>query len=205
MSPVGCVQTVLKDRKPVPGNAEERALIERIRNQDADALMILYRTHAPRVFSLSYRILRDRSAAEEVVQDAFWRLWQRPESFDPERGVLIAWLYAVSRNLALDRKRRENRRPCENVIHGMDGQVRGALSPEMAAMSDPLVAGAIREAINTLPSDQKRVIELAYFDGLTQTEIASQQGAALGTIKTRLRLGLSKLREAMRNHGTVKR
>jgi RNA polymerase sigma-70 factor (ECF subfamily) len=75
----------------------------------------------------------------------------------------------------------------------------------MAAMSDPFVASAVREAMDSLPSEQRRVIELAYFDGLTQREISGRLGTALGTIKTRMRLGLSKLREAMRNHGAVKR
>lgn len=188
----------------MPGNTEERVLVERVRTRDADALMALYRMHGPRVFSLSYRILRDSSAAEEVVQDTFWKLWQHPELFDPQRGVLIAWLYAVSRNLALDRKRRENRRPLESVVNSIDGQVTGAAVPEMTAMSDPFVASAIREAMDALPSDQRSVIELAYFDGLTHTEISEQLGTALGTVKTRLRLGLSKLREAMRDHGKVK-
>ena len=187
------------------GTMEERVLMERVRNRDADALMALYRMHGPRVYSLSYRILRDSRTAEEVVQDTFWKLWHRPELFDPQRGVLIAWLYAVSRNLALDHKRRENRRPLESVVNTIDGQAGEARVPEMAAMSDPFVASAVREAMDSLPSEQRRVIELAYFDGLTQREISGRLGTALGTIKTRMRLGLSKLREAMRNHGAVKR
>lgn len=186
------------------GNSEESMLMERVRRNDADALMALYRLHGPRIFSLAYRILRDRSAAEEVVQDTFWKLWQRPDLFDPQKGALIAWLYAVSRNLALDRNRKENRRMTQSVVTTIDGQMKGAIVPEMAAMSDPFVANTIRNAINAMPAEQSKVIELAYFEDLTQTEISTQLGIALGTVKTRLRLGLRKLREAMREHGRVK-
>jgi RNA polymerase sigma-70 factor (ECF subfamily) len=180
-------------------------LLERVRARDADALMALYRMYGPRVFSLSYRVLGDRSAAEEVVQDTFWKLWQRPEMFDPQRGVLIAWLYTVSRNLALDRQRKQNRNPLESVINNMDMRMSAAMSPEMAAVADPSMSRVIREAMDALPAEQKTVIDLAYFEGLSHSEIANKLGIALGTIKTRLRLGLSKLRQAMREHGRMPR
>ena len=186
------------------GTPEENALIQRVRERDADALLELYRIHGPRVFSLAYRMLSDRSAAEEIVQDTFWKFWQRPGMFDPQKGVLIAWLYTVARNLALDQMRKGNRRPFEDVFE-VEEQIKGAVVPEMAAMADPLVADAIQRAMDSLPSDQKTAIELAYFEGLTHTEISDRLGAALGTVKTRLRLGLSKLREAMRDHGKVRR
>jgi len=187
------------------GNLDESVLIERMRARDADALLALYRMHGPRVFSLAYRVIGDRGAAEEIVQDTFWKLWQRPEMFDPRRGVLIAWLYTISRNLALDRKRKENRRPSGHVITNVEGIMSGAMAPEMPALADPSVSRAIRNALDSLPADQKNVIDLAYFEGLTQTEISERVGAALGTVKTRLRLGLNKLREAMRNQGKVNR
>jgi RNA polymerase sigma-70 factor (ECF subfamily) len=188
----------------VAGNPEESVLIERVRERDADALLALYRIHGPRVFSLAYRMLGDRGAAEEIVQDTFWKLWQRPDLFDPQKGALIAWLYTVGRNLALDRKRIANRRPLEDVFE-IEGGIKGAAIPEMAAMEDPLVADAIQKAMDALPTDQKIAIELAYFEGLTHTEISDRLGAALGTVKTRLRLGLNKLREAMREYGKVGR
>jgi RNA polymerase sigma-70 factor (ECF subfamily) len=187
------------------GNSDDSVLLARLRARDADALLALYRLYGPRVFSLSYRMLGDRGAAEEVVQDTFWKLWQRPEMFDPQRGVLIAWLYTVSRNLALDRKRKQNRSPLESVVTNMDGRVNGAIVPEMAAMADPAMARVIREAMDALPAEQKKVIELAYFEDLSHTEISRQLDTALGTIKTRLRLGLSKLREAMRDLSKVRR
>jgi RNA polymerase sigma-70 factor, ECF subfamily len=187
------------------GNAEETGLLARIAARDPDALLALYRLHGPRVFALACRIVGDRGAAEEIVQDTFWKLWQRPEMFDPQRGALIAWLYAVSRNLALDYKRKENRRPFESVVNNMDGRVKGAMVPEMAALADPAMSRVIRGAMEALPAEQKDAITLAYFEGMTHAEISERQGEALGTVKTRLRLGLSKLREAMRDLGKVKR
>jgi len=187
------------------GNPEESVLLDRVRARDADALLALYRMHGPRVFSLAYRVIGDRGAAEEIVQDTFWKLWQRPEMFDPQRGVLIAWLYTISRNLALDRKRKENRRPSGHVMTTVEGRLNAAMVPEMAAMADPSMSRAMRNAMDSLPTEQRNVIDLAYFEGMTQTEIAGRLGAALGTVKTRLRLGLSKLREAMRDQGKVNR
>ena len=187
------------------GTPEEAKLLARISARDPDALLELYRLHGPRVFSLAYRMTGDRSAAEEIVQDTFWKLWRRPDMFDPERGVLIAWLYTISRNLALDYKRKENRRPFESVINNIDGRVKGAIVPQMAAMADPSMSKAIRNAMNDLPAEQKSVIDLAYFEGMTHAEISERLGEALGTVKTRLRLGLNKLRDAMRGLGRVNR
>jgi len=176
---------------------EDGALLERIHARDADALLELYRRYGPRVLALAHRLLGDRSAAEEVVQDAFWKLWQRPALFNPERGVLLAWLYTVVRNLALDRRRRKNRRVTECVTDSIDVFSHGVHVGEMVELTDPTVVQAVREAMQTLPPEQRDAIELAYFEGMTQTEIAARQGTPLGTVKTRLRLGLNRLREAM--------
>ena len=187
------------------GIPEESALLDRVRARDADALLALYSMYGPRVFSLAYRVIGDRGAAEEIVQDTFWKLWQRPEMFDPRRGALIAWLYTVCRNLALDSKRKENRRPSRHVITDIGGRLTEPVTSEMAATVDPSMSRTMRNAMDCLPADQRKVIDLAYFEGMTQTEISERLGAALGTVKTRLRLGLSKLREAMRDQGKVNR
>lgn len=176
---------------------EDTALLEGVGARDQDALLALYRLYGNRILSLAYRILQDRSAADEVVQDTFLKLWQRPELFNPECGVLLAWLYTVSRNLALDRKRKKSRRLMEQLVDNLDFRLKGAHVPEMAALADPLLARKVREAMNALPADQRQAIELAYFQGMSQTEISTEQGTPLGTVKTRLRLGMSKLREAM--------
>jgi RNA polymerase sigma-70 factor (ECF subfamily) len=199
--------TDLQREQAVVGSAEEVELLDRVRAHDADALLAVYRLYGPRLFFLALRILDDPGAAEEVVQDTFWKLWQRPEMFDPERGVLLAWLYRVGRNLALDRKRKDRRRVAECVPDSLDGYTDGDIADTFWRLDDPSVIHAVRDAIDSLPSEQKHAIELAYFEGMTQSEIAEHIGLALGTVKTRIRLGLRKLRDtlqATRRHPFVK-
>jgi RNA polymerase sigma-70 factor, ECF subfamily len=176
----------------------ENEMFERLRARDPEALVWFYRTHGRRMFSLAFRILGDSGAAEEVVQDSFWKLWQRPEMFRPEGGVLIAWLYTVTRNSALDRKRKENRREREDVFRDNGTASSAIIGPEVSALADPFLSRSIQGALEALPAEQRRVVELAYFEGMTHAEIAEATSEALGTVKTRLRLGLNKLRETMR-------
>jgi RNA polymerase sigma-70 factor (ECF subfamily) len=183
---------------------DDQALLERIRLRDPDALLALYRLYGGRVYSLAYRILREPTTAEEVVQDTFWKLWQRPELFNPQAGVLIAWLVTVSRHLAIDRKRNENRRASKTVLLDMDALANGPMAPEMEALADPTAAVSIRRVMQDLPSDQKEVVELAYFEELTHSEISERLNTPLGTVKSRLRLALGKLRQAMTAHRSVK-
>ena len=190
-----------KEGQPL-GSPEEVDLLVRLHAHDADALLAVYRLYGPRLFMLALRILEDRSAAEEIVQDTFWKLWQRPEMFDPQRGLLLAWLYKVGRNLALDRKRKEHRRITEYVLNEFDGYADKAADHSIRPLDDPSVLRAVRDAIASLPVEQKRAIELAYFEGMTQSEIADHAGLAVGTVKTRIRLALQKLRDALEGAGT---
>jgi len=188
---------------PVSQDPQENELLHRLRLRDPEAITELYRAYGQRLFSLSFRVLGDRGLAEEVVQDVFCKLWQHPEMFRPESGVLIAWLYTVTRNLALDRKRKENRRPIEDVFNDVSAPSAAMMQPEVLALADPFLARIMRGALESLPAEQKLVVELAYFDGMTHAEIAEKLNEALGTVKTRLRLGLNKLRAAMKAHGQV--
>jgi RNA polymerase sigma-70 factor (ECF subfamily) len=182
----------------VPGlDKEEAELLSRVRSRDADALIVLYQKYGSRVLSLLCRILEDQSTAEEVLQDTFYRLWTRVELFDPTKGSLISWLFTVGRNLALDLKRKESRRANLNVLlegdQHSDGQ---AMSLEGLAVAAPEQSfDEVREAMQRLPEDQRRVIELAYWEGLTHEELAVRLGEPLGTVKTRTRLAFKKLRE----------
>jgi len=117
--------------------------------------------------------------------------------FRPESGILIAWLYTVTRNLALDRKRKENRRPVEDVFNDMTAPSAAMAQSDLLALADPFLARNMRGALETLPPEQRTAVELAYFEGMTHSEIAETLNEALGTVKTRLRLGLNKLRAAM--------
>lgn len=184
---------------------EDVELLTGIARRDSDALLRLYRKYNGRVFSLVYRILDDRAAAEEVLQDTFYRLWDRSQLYQPEKGHLISWLFTVARNLALDHKRKESRRAAPGVF--VSGEEYAGVDleslPAMAPLEDPDLGRTIRKAMEQLPTEQKTVIELAYFEGLTHQELSDKLGQSLGTVKTRIRLGLSKLREAMRDYGKV--
>ena len=167
---------------------------------DLEALEGLYDRYSTLVFSVSLRVLHDTQLAEDVVQEVFLRLWRQPSSYDPTRGRFISWLMSVTRNRSLDELRRVTRRLRSEDLEEEPG--RELPAPE--GVDDPqaglLLAerrAAVRAAMTRLPPAQRRVIELAYFGGLTQVEIAQATGDPLGTVKTRVRLGMQKFREAL--------
>jgi RNA polymerase sigma-70 factor (ECF subfamily) len=169
----------------------DRALVARIESCDAEALALLYDRHAGRLMGLAHRILGDTGEAEEI------HVWRAATTFDPSRGPVLAWLLVATRSRSIDRLR--SRRT---------GRSAGARSleeaPEPASREDVEADAAGREweaqcraVIAELPEDQRRVLELAYFEGLTHQEIAARTATPLGTVKTRVRLGLMKLRESL--------
>jgi len=167
---------------------------------EIDALEVLYERYSTLVFSLGLRILRDPQLAEDVVQEVFIRLWRRPASYDPTRGRFVSWLMSVSRNRALDEQRRVSRRMRaeemdDDPAHELPTNDRFD-DPQGSVLLDEL-RRQVREAMTRLPPAQRQVIELAYFGGLTQVEIAKRTGEPLGTVKTRVRLGMNKLRVAL--------
>jgi RNA polymerase sigma-70 factor (ECF subfamily) len=178
----------------------DRLLIERIRRREPQALIDAYALYGKRVFSLILRIVHDRQSAEEVLQDTFMRLWTRYEFYDAEKGALLSWLFRVARNGALDFLRKESRRGDFDVVF-IEGD------PELEDLHEEVLsvetAFAVRDALSALPNAQKRLIELAYFEGLTHSELAEQTGESLGTVKSRIRLGLKKLRDVLGNLNKV--
>lgn len=179
---------------------DDAALMEAIAAEDVRALEALYDRYSALVFSVAYRVLHDSHLAQDVAQEVFLRLWRQPTSFDPERGRFASWLMSVTRNRALDELRRVTRRvraedQDEDPVADLASTDRlddPALGAEIAEQRI-----AVRAAMTRLPPEQRRVIELAYFGGLTQVEIAERTGDALGTVKTRIRLAMRKLREAL--------
>lgn len=181
----------------------DRALVAAIQARDSDALGVLYDRHAARLLGLADRILGATGEAEEVVQEVFLHAWRAAATFDPARGSVLAWLLVATRSRAIDRLRA--RRPAALPARGREN---GNAPPDpMAALpaaGDLEADTASREwesicraAIGELPGDQRQVLELSYFDGLTHSEIADRTATPLGTVKTRIRLGLGKLRERM--------
>lgn len=175
-------------------------LISLVTQGDQDALAALYERYSRAVFSFSLRIVGDTQVAEEILQEVFVRVWQQGGSFQAARGTLITWLLSITHNLSIDEVRRRKRRPQkaeseepESILAGLPDEGLGV--EEEVWLSSLRIS--IQDALRQLPSAQREAIELAYFQGLTQREIADTLGEPLGTIKTRMRLGMLKLREQL--------
>jgi RNA polymerase sigma-70 factor (ECF subfamily) len=180
--------------------AEDQRALRRVVDRDSGGLGTLYDRHGRAVFSLALRILGDESDAEEVTQDVFAQAWRRAGQYDESRGTVAAWLLVIARTRAIDRFRARRVRP--------EGRVQddGGLTLQQLPATDPDVASEmmaaergqrVRRALEALPFLQRVAIELAYFEGLSQREIAERLEQPLGTVKTRMRLGLLKLRDAL--------
>ena len=188
------------DKAP-SGQLSDEILIAQVARGDATALETLYDRYAAVVLGMSLRITGDRAASEDVLQETFWRVWQSAVAYQSRRGSFTSWLFRIARNLAIDAYRRRSARP-QAIIEMVDSD------PILDQLPDPtmdvaeqaqanLKAQQVRSAVAILPREQRRVIEMAYFYGMTRQEIAEATGEALGTIHTRARLGLQKLREEL--------
>ncbi len=182
----------------------DEALMAAITAHDEQAFSSLYDRYADLVFSTSLRVLADSQLAEDTTQDVFVRLWQRPEAFVSARGRFLSWLMSVTRNRAVDELRSRGRRmrretagiendgePIGEVDHFENGPLHAAQLQEQQQR--------VRSALEDLPREQRRCLELAYFGGFTQQEIALRLHEPLGTVKTRIRLGMEKLRAALQD------
>lgn len=190
-------------QRPDEAVSDER-LIEAVANGDRSAFATLYDRYAPAVFGLALRTLRDREVAEEAVQEIFWRVWQRAKSFDRSRSF-APWLFGIAHNYCIDELRRRRARP-QSVYEDDEHPILSAI-PDDADVSEAALQTEQRrivgDALQQLPDEQRQALELAYFGGLTQQEIASRLGNPLGTIKTRMRLGLQKLRSILQSQQLV--
>ena len=182
---------------------EERSLLVRLRAREEGALGELYDRLSPWVLGVAYRILGDADEADEVLSDVFVQVWRRIDQHDAGRGPLTPWVLSIARNRALDLLRRRRRwwRKVDRVERA--GMVEGedpALTPDAAEASVPgwPVHRAVHQALGALPDEQRQVVLLAYFEGLSHSEIARRTGDPLGTVKTRLRLAHQKLEESLR-------
>jgi len=167
------------------------ALVTAIRSADQGAMAALYDRYSSIVYSVGLRVLQDASAAEDVLQDIFMQLWRNPGAFDASRGNLAAWLAVITRHRAIDAlRRRRHENDIENVVVAVD--------PDLASETDrSRTMDKVRGALQTMPALQRSALEMAYFEGLTHSEIAERTGEPLGTIKTRIRTGLLSLRKAL--------
>jgi RNA polymerase sigma-70 factor, ECF subfamily len=172
----------------------DEELMQLVAGADADAFEVILERHADAAFSLAYRMCGRRSLAEDVAQESFLSLWRSAARYDRARGSVRTWTLGIVHNRAIDALRRssvhDRRRASDDAIeHELEAPER----TDVQAMSNA-ASEEIRDALGELPSEQRHVIELAYFGGFTHTEIASMLDTPIGTVKGRMRLGLEKLR-----------
>lgn len=183
-----------------PGEAE--ALLERVAAGDRAAVMALYDTLGALLLAVALRVTGSRTEAEDIVQEVFARTWREAGTFDRTRGTAMAWLVTLTRNRAIDVVRARSRRGRHEESHTREEPVlvEAPSSPE-GAVVDAERAEAVRAALDTLRPEQREVLELAYFSGLSHSEIAERLDQPLGTVKTRIAQSVKRLREALARFG----
>jgi len=172
---------------------DDLVLVQGVARGEQQAFLTLYDRHAARINALALHILGDSMMAEEVTQDTFMKLWSRARLYLSERGSFIVWLLTIARRTALDRLRMEKRRPL--LSDSNDPEELWPSMPDQSENPDEARWKSLYFAVHSLPHDQQVVVELAYYQGLSQSEIAAELGWPLGTVKTRLRAAMQALRQ----------
>jgi RNA polymerase sigma-70 factor (ECF subfamily) len=168
--------------------------LRQIEQQDQDALMLLYQHYGGLVYSLALRVMGEAGLAEEVTQDVFLKIWRKPDRWDPSLGQFSSWLLTITRNAAIDRLRAERRTPSWNSTDTTDISQDADGARDVVGDTLWVDAQLLRRLLAQLPAEQREVILLSYFAGFTHSELSHQLSLPLGTVKTRLRIGLQKLR-----------
>lgn len=190
----------IKPTTLIPADASDADLMAHLAAGTTAAMDLLYDRYNRPVYSFAYRMLGDREHAEELLQEVFLRAWRRSSRFSDTRGSLISWLLSITHNMAIDELRKQQRRPRKAVSEEPDallGSLRDTAEPVevQAILADR--QRMVRTAMEDLPANQRQVLEMGYFGGLTQREIAEKLEIPLGTVKTRMRLGLKKLQDSV--------
>jgi RNA polymerase sigma-70 factor (ECF subfamily) len=179
------------DASPPSADATDSELLVRVADRDRVAFELLYQRYVRSVFGLALRRLRDRQRAEDAVQETFTAVWRSAASYLPERGPAAPWLYAVARNAIVDRQRARAEPPAEAV----DSPSADPGPPDQVEAS--FVAWRVHRALEELPDKEREVVELAYWSGLSQSEVAEFLHIPLGTVKTRTRSALARLADLL--------
>jgi RNA polymerase sigma-70 factor (ECF subfamily) len=176
---------------------EDRELIQRMASKDADALDAFYTRYNRLAFSLVFRIVGNRADAEDVLTDVFWQVWQQSARYDVKRGKPLAWLLTIARTRAIDCQRSTSRVQVKTDEFDPQKDVPpAAREPDSFVLAD--TRQAVQEALQTLPEQQRIPLEMAYFQGMSHTEIATALGQPLGTVKDRIRNGMMHLRKRLK-------
>lgn len=182
---------------------EDRELAERLKNRDAGAMSVLYDRYGRLVYSVIFGVVRDGATAEDLVQETFLRVWNRMQGFDSTRGALGPWILAVARNRAIDHVRSAAARMSQNSFEIAEHDHPSVFVDMEGDLFAASQARHIREALKRLNDNQRRCIEMAYFEGLSQTEMADRMGQPLGTVKTWVRTALRSLRTELMQVATI--
>jgi RNA polymerase sigma-70 factor (ECF subfamily) len=177
------------------GSRDDDAVMAAIQSRDDAALAVFYDRHSRLAFGLAYRLLGERGAAEDVVQEAFLNVWRRAESYQVGRGSARSWLMSIVHNLAIDRRRGRMGRTANDVaIEDVEPFMESTDEDAFDIVARSMEAAQVQKVLFELPEEQRQAIIMAYFGGLTHQEIAERTGTPLGTIKSRMRLGLRRMR-----------
>ena len=180
--------------------ADDAALLQQIVNREAEALSILYDRYGRLLFSVAYHMVGEQNLAEEITLDVFRRVWEKADSYRADRASVRTWLTSMARNRSIDMLRREGVRPEHNSVSWTELLIEPPAnnpSPE-TAVSLQMQAQTVQAALAQLPQEQQDVLALAYFRGYSHSQIASQLDMPIGTVKTRIRLGMQKLRSRLK-------
>jgi RNA polymerase sigma-70 factor (ECF subfamily) len=197
-APLGYFGAMLSERTPEAGGAissrsgDDPALVAAIAAGDQEALGLLYDHHAPKLLGLARRMLGDQAAAEDLLHDVFLEVWQHAAEYAPARGSVAAWLTIRTRSRALDRIGRGARQAV--AVERAAGELAGAADLPASAALD---GARLRDLVARLPGELVTILELAYFEGLSASEVAARVGIPIGTVKSRMARALSLLREAL--------
>lgn len=184
----------------------DEALLHMVALQDPDALEVLYDRHAQVIYNVIYRIVRQQEVAEELLQETFWQVWQKAGHFHGG-GAAAAWIYRIARNKSLDHLRRLKARPQPVIAQSQeDEQGLWAIIEDEGAAVEQVAQShwdqqRVRQALIDIPAEQRLCLELTYFEGMSQSQIAEYTETPLGTIKTRIRMGMQKLERILRASG----
>ena len=182
-----------------PSHLDDETLLRQIAQQQPEALATLYDRYSRLVFSLALNALGNPNTAEEITQDVFMRVWDRASTYRADQGKVSTWLSRIARNRAIDVLRQQRVRPEHHSVEW--AEVPLAALPRIGGPEEEVALAMeqrrVREAVVQLPEEQREVLALAYFQGLSHSQIAEQVGQPLGTVKTRIRLGMGKLRQML--------
>ena len=171
------------------------ALIRRIAEKDSAALEELYDRFEKPMYHFAYRVVKDKMRAEEVIQELFMKIWNNSERYDSSQAKVSTWMFTMTRNIAIDHLRKKGRRPTEALTEERMAITADASQDTEQEVENKLTGETLKKGLQTLKSEQQQVVELIYFQGLTQQEVADHHKVPLGTVKSRVRLALKNLKK----------